>query len=56
MELISAVRESLNFVDNVDVTIQVHQGKTFKSGDDFLAWVADEQIDLATIRPDEIEQ
>lgn len=56
LELISAVRESLNFVDNVEVTIQVHQGKTFKSGDDFLAWVADEKIDLASIRPDEIEQ
>lgn len=56
LELISAVRESLNFVDNVEVTIQVHQGKTFKSGDDFLAWVADEKIDLASVRPDEIEQ
>jgi hypothetical protein len=56
LELISAVRSSLSFLDNIEVTIQIHQGKTFKSGQDFLDWVADEKIDLATVRQDEVEQ
>ncbi len=56
LELIKAVRESLDFVDNVEVTMQVHDGKTFKTGEDFKSWIADEKIDLTSIRPDEIEQ